>query len=391
MKYNVPMGEKLGLYVHIPFCEKKCRYCGFLSFPGYDDEAYERYTRALCKEIENCNEEFAAKYSVDTVFIGGGTPSLLSEDRMERIFSSLTKTFNIEKDAEITTESNPNSITPEKLKAYRKAGINRLSMGAQSMDDRILNALGRVHKKEDVVNAYEAARSAGIDNINIDLMFGVPEQSLEDVLDSVEQIIELGPEHISLYGLQLEEDTIFYEEYKSGILDVPEEAYERRMYHEAIRELKAAGYEHYEISNFALPGRKCRHNLKYWQLDNYLGLGLGAHSYIAGSRSKVVDSMEDYLALVNAGRRPTDPKADSFDSPKDAMGIYVFTALRKTEGVDTEDFERRFGISFFAQYKEKADFIKEYMDMGMLKMSGRFLQLTEEGIDISNDIMSEFV
>ena len=385
------MEEKLGIYIHIPFCEKKCRYCGFLSFPGYDDEAYESYTRALCAEIENCNEEFAAKYSVDTVFVGGGTPSLLSEERMGRIFGSLGRTFNIERDAEITTESNPNSVTQEKFEAYRTIGINRLSMGAQSMDDRILNALGRVHKKEDVLRAYEAARKAGFDNINIDLMFGVPEQSLGDVMDSVKQVIELGPEHISLYGLQLEEDTIFYEEYKSGILDVPEEAEERRMYHEAVNALKTAGYEHYEISNFALSGRKCRHNLKYWQLDNYLGLGLGAHSYIAGSRSKVVDSMDDYLALVSAGRRPTDPKAHSFDSHKDAMGIYVFTALRKTEGVDTEDFERRFGISFFARYRDKADIIKEYMDRGMLKMSGKYLQLTEEGIDISNDIMSEFV
>ena len=385
------MSEKLGLYIHIPFCEKKCRYCGFLSFDGYDDETYERYTRALCSEIEGYNETFTEIYSPDTIFIGGGTPSLLSPDRVKRIMDSVYRTFDVEEKAEITIESNPNSLTQEKLDAYIEAGINRLSMGAQSMDDRILEALGRVHRSGDVVRAYEMARSAGFTNINIDLMFAVPEQSLKDVLDSVGAVTEMGPEHISLYGLQLEEDTIFYEEYKSGILDIPEESEERRMYHEALAVIRGAGYQHYEISNCAMPGYECRHNLKYWHMENYLGAGLGAHSYIMGNRSKNVDYMDEYLLLTSAGRAPVDQTRTQMDTMEDAMGIFVFTALRTRRGVDLSEFESRFGEPFFTVYKDKADLIKKYIDDGLMVLSGNMLSLTEEGIDVSNDIMSEFV
>ena len=398
------MSEKLGLYIHIPFCEKKCRYCGFLSFADYGEDMYERYTRALCSEIEGCNSTFSSIYRPDTIFIGGGTPSLLPAEMIVRILCSVRKTFDVSGEAEITIESNPNSLTFEKLAAYRAAGINRLSMGAQSMDDSILDSLGRVHKSEDVEKAYCAARRAGFDNINIDLMFGVPEQSLGDVIDSVSKVISLGacdadlktsahkgPEHISLYGLQLEEDTIFYEEYKSGILDVPEEAAERAMYHEALALLRSAGYEHYEISNLCRPGFECRHNLKYWHMENYLGAGLGAHSYIGGSRSKNVDYMDEYLLLTSAGRAPVDQTRTVYDSREDAMGIFVFTALRTREGADLAEFEERFGEGFFSVYKDKADIVQQYMDDGLIKLSGSKLSLTEKGIDVSNDIMSEFV
>ena len=385
------MSEKLGLYIHIPFCEKKCRYCGFLSSGDYDDETYERYTRALCAEIEGYNETFSSIYNPDTIFIGGGTPSLLSPERIQRIFESIHRTFTVSENAEITIESNPNSLNDEKLAAYIGAGVNRLSMGVQSMDDHILDSLGRVHRSEDVRIAYEKAREAGFENINIDLMFGVPEQDPADVISSVEKIISMKPEHISLYGLQLEEDTIFYEEYKSGILDVPEEQIEREMYHDALSRLRDNGYIHYEISNCALPGYECLHNLKYWHMDNYLGAGLGAHSYINGNRSKNVDYMEEYLALTSVKRAPVDQTQTRMDTREDAMGIFVFTALRTRAGVDTAAFEKRFGESFFTVYKDKAGLIKEYIDDGLLILSGRHLALTEKGIDVSNDIMSEFI
>ena len=390
------MSEKLGIYIHIPFCEKKCRYCGFLSFSDYGEEMYERYTNALCSEIESCNSTFSSIYRPDTIFIGGGTPSLLPSEMIVRILGSVRRVFDVPQDAEITIESNPNSLTFDKLAAYKAAGVSRLSMGAQSMDDRILDSLGRVHKSEDVEKAYCAARRAGFDNINIDLMFGVPEQSLEDVLDSVRKVVSMGadhkgPEHISLYGLQLEEDTIFYEEYKSGMLDVPEEAAERVMYHEALSVLKEAGYEHYEISNLCRPGFECRHNLKYWHMGNYLGAGLGAHSYIRGSRSKNVDYMDEYLLLTSEGRAPVDQSRTVFDSREDAMGIFVFTALRTRDGVDLAAFEERFGEGFFSVYKDKVDIVQKYMDDGLLKLSGSKLSLTEKGIGVSNDIMSEFV
>lgn len=392
------MRKNLGLYIHIPFCEKKCRYCGFLSFEGYGDDVYEKYTNALCREIEGYNETFSSIYRPDTIFIGGGTPSLLPAEMIVRILKTVRTVFDVDDMAEITIEGNPNSLTYEKLKAYRKAGINRLSMGAQSMDDDILDSLGRVHRSSDVRRAFEDARRSGFGNINIDLMFGVPGQSFDDVMGSVREIIKIGsdaraggPEHISLYGLQLEEDTIFYEEYKSGILDVPDEADERRMYHDAIAAMRTAGYEHYEISNLCRPGHECRHNLKYWHMENYLGAGLGAHSYIGGSRSKNVDDMEEYLSLIQAGRAPTDQMKTTYDSREDAMGIFVFTALRTREGVDLTEFEERFAEGFFSVYKDKAGLVQQYRDEGLMTLSGSKLALTEKGIDVSNDIMSEFI
>lgn len=401
MAGKISMSEKLGLYIHIPFCERKCRYCGFLSFPGFGEELYERYTAALCKEISGYNEKFSSIYTPDTIFIGGGTPSLLDGEKIKRIMDSIRDSFFSGQgaaddgkgadDIEVTIESNPNSLTYEKLAAYRQAGINRLSMGAQSMNDRILDSLGRVHQSSDVGRAFEQARKAGFENINIDLMFGVPEQTLKDVLESVSSIIEMKPEHISLYGLQLEEDTIFYEEYKSGILDVPDEKEESRMYHAAADLLRQGGYDHYEISNWALSGYECRHNLKYWSMKDYLGAGPGAHSYIKGSRSKNVDRLDDYLDLIESGRSATDQRSYVFDSKEDAMGIFVFTALRTRQGVDTRAFEERFGESFFRVYKDRAELIKKYIDEGLMFLSGSRLALTEQGIDVSNDIMSEFV
>ena len=383
--------DKIGVYIHIPFCVRKCRYCGFLSFPGYPEEMYETFTEAAVRELKNFNEGFVGKYEADTVFIGGGTPSLLSGEQIGRLLDAVRGTFGISDDAEITMEANPNSLTAGKLAEYRAAGVSRLSMGAQSFSDRVLDSLGRVHKAADIERAFAEARAAGFDNINLDLMFAVPDQTMDDVMDSVKRAAELGPEHISLYGLQLEEDTIFYEEYKSGMLDLPDEEKEREMYMAAVKALKEAGYAHYEISNFAKPGYECRHNLKYWEMGGYVGLGPGAHSYIGGERRKNVDSLEDYLELTGAGRSATEPGSRAMDTRHDAMAVFVCTGLRKLEGIDLKEFENRFGEEFFGVYKEKADVIKEYMDRGLMKLSGSRLSITENGIYISNDIMSEFV
>lgn len=388
--------NKIGVYIHIPFCARKCRYCGFLSFPGYPPEMYEAYVDAAVSELKSFNEGFTGKYTADTVFIGGGTPSLLSGEQISRLIDAVRDTFGIAEDAEITMEANPNSLTRQKLEAYRAAGVTRLSMGAQSFSDRVLDSLGRVHKAADIGRAFRQAREAGFDNINLDLMFAVPDQTMEDLEDSLRQAIELGPEHISLYGLQLEEDTIFYEEYKSGIIDLPDEKDEEAMYHAAVKILTEAGYAHYEISNYAKPGYECRHNLKYWEMGDYIGIGPGAHSYVRGSapagerRSNVTD-LSEYIELASNGRPATDRESRVVDSKRDAMAVFVFTGLRKLEGIDLGEFERRFGNSFFSVYKDRADVIKMYMDSGMMKLSGNRLAITEKGIYISNDIMSEFV
>ena len=386
----------IGVYIHVPFCEKKCRYCGFLSFPGYPPEMYERFTAAAEAELASFNEGFTGSYVADTVFIGGGTPSLLSGEQAARLVRAAENAFGLSEGAEITIEANPNSLDPEKLAAYRKAGVTRLSMGAQSFSDTVLSSLGRVHRAAEIERAFNDARSAGFDDINLDLMFAVPGQSMDDVLESAARAAELGPEHISLYGLQLEEDTIFYEEYKSGLLDLPDEAAEEEMYHRAVDLLKAAGYEHYEISNFAMPGKRCRHNMKYWELCSYIGVGPGAHSYLRGTgltgeRRRNVCSMEDYLALTEQGKPAVDRTSVTVDTKEDAMSVFVFTGLRKLEGIDLAEFERLFGIGFFKAYRDKADVVKEYIDEGMMKLSGNMLSITEKGIYISNDIMSEFV
>lgn len=383
--------RNIGLYLHIPFCEKKCRYCGFLSFDIYNLEIYEEYTKSIISEIKNYNEAFKKINVPDTIFIGGGTPSLLSESQISRIMECIFEDFDVVKNAEITIEVNPNSVTREKLCAYKKTGINRLSMGVQSMDDDVLASLGRVHRKKDVLKAYDNAGEAGFENINMDLMFGVPGQSRESVKSSVKTLCELEPEHISFYGLQLEEDTIFYEEYKSGMIDLPGEEKERSIYHESVGYMKEKGYLHYEISNFAKAGFESKHNLKYWNLENYLGVGLGAHSYMHGTRTKNVDDMKEYLSLIHSGRSPRDAEFFHVDSKKDKMAIYVFTGLRKHDGISLSEFERKFGVGFFEAYREVVENLKNYMDSGFLEISGDSFRLTEKGIDISNDIMSEFV
>nr|HPR24564.1 radical SAM family heme chaperone HemW [Bacillota bacterium] len=352
-------------------------------------------------------KEYSENYTVDTVFIGGGTPSFASAEQTERITEAIYRDFYVSEDAEITIEGNPNSLSREKLRAYKAGGINRLSMGVQSMDDEILVHLGRVHKKDHILDAYENARNAGFENINFDLMFGVPDQTLKQWENTVSEVIKLAPEHISFYSMQLEEGTSFCRNYKKGLLDLTEESIVRGMYHEALRTFKNEGYMHYEISNLARPGFQCRHNLKYWSFEEYLSAGLGASSYITknlsgemsgdpagsitGSRFKNTESMETYLRLTGKGYLPIDLKSYHTDTIKESMAVYCFTALRKTDGINFADFTKRFGMDFFRAYRERADIIFKYRKKGLLNITGTGIALTEKGIDHSNDIMSEFV
>ena len=405
------MKKDLGIYIHIPFCVRKCPYCGFLSAPPKDADQISSYVDALEKEIGLAAEAYGKDRMVDTVFIGGGTPSLLSSEQTVRLVDRLAGAFTLIERPEITMEANPGTLTKEKLTAYAECGINRLSIGAQSFDDGILASIGRIHRRKDIFTAYEDARKAGFENVNLDLMFGLGGQTMEKWEETLREAIALDPEHISFYSLQIEENTPFYDLYKAGKLDTASDEAERRMHHKAIHMLRDAGFEHYEISNSAKPGKACRHNLKYWSMEEYIGLGLGAHSYIeddgpgacftpddgktnspftCGLRYNNEEDMSAYFDSIERGGLPIEQESVKRDTEKDAMGIYMFTGLRKRAGVDLKDFERRFGVPFASAFSID-DKLVGWRKAGYTEETGGHFRLTEKGIDRSNDIMSEFV
>ena len=378
--------NKIGLYVHVPFCLRKCRYCDFLSFECRDERALSQYADALCREISTRYEEWPYKV-VDTIYIGGGTPSILPAEDMKRVVECICSNFALADDPEITIEANPATIDDRKLETYLESGINRISIGVQSFDKSILNLLGRVHDKNDALNAVRMAKKAGFNNVNVDMMFGIPGQTLKMWRDSLRQCIFLRPEHISLYSLQIEEGTPFYKMMENGTLEPTPDSVDRTMYHDAVDMLTQAGYHHYEISNGALPGFESRHNLKYWSYREYLGLGPGASSFIGGHRFKNISSVLEYLKYIKQGLPPVKPEDVEKYTLRDDMGVYVFTGLRKTEGFDIRDFEETFRTDFFDVY-DPAILTRL---RGLVEMEGCILRLTEKGLDVSNKVMAEFV
>ncbi len=378
--------NSIGLYVHIPFCLRKCRYCDFLSFECHDERALHQYAEALLREISTRYEEWPYKI-VDSIYIGGGTPSILAAEDMKRIMDGIKDNFTVADGSEITIEANPATIDEQKLETYLESGINRISIGTQSFDSTILNLLGRAHDKNDALNAIRTAKKAGFKNINVDMMFGIPGQTSKMWRDSLRQCIFLRPEHISLYSLQIEEGTPFYKMMEKGTLEPAPDRVDREMYHDAISMLQQAGYNHYEISNVSLPGYESRHNLKYWSYREYLGLGPGASSFIGGHRFKNTSSVLDYLQFIKAGLPPVKQEDVEHYSQRDEMGVFVFTGLRKTGGFDIRDFEDTFGTDFFDVY-DPAIITKM---RGLIEMNGFVMKLTEKGLDVSNKVMAEFV
>ena len=428
------MTEKTGLYIHIPFCVKKCNYCAFLSFDAETSPRRE-YADALVNEITYRGEELGHP-QIDTVYVGGGTPSVLDISQMRDIMHAVSKSFRVRDGAEITIEANPatlgrkDGVMLAKLQAYRFMGFNRLSMGVQSMDNDRLHYLGRIHTAQNVERDMQLIRRKGFDNVNLDLMFSVPGQSTEDALRDLRKILEFEPEHISCYSLQIEEGTPFGDMAAGGKLtEVPDEE-DRRTYHEICRLLKEAGYEHYEISNFAKmrgvgaaggfgdggsltvddpdgpsPYRS-RHNSLYWDMSDYIGAGLGASGFVNGRRYKNTSDMGRYLAALGGpadGRLIQIPlEEDRQNDPFDCISEAVFTGLRRREGIGfeaaLEAYKRGGGEAggnpkeefwrIFAEAKEEAE---DYARRGLLIMDNEGLRLTEQGIDISNSIMSLFV
>lgn len=329
---------------------------------------------SLLSDIEEYGRVYGEEYIVDTVFIGGGTPSILPSPYIGEILACIFDCFTVDEDAEISMESNPKTLTYENLLSYRKAGVNRLSIGVQSLNDNCLKALGRVHTAADFKRNFIMAREAGFDNINMDLMFAIPGHTMEVWEETLDEAIALGPEHISFYSLQIEEGTPFYDMYRRGEFDQVPDDIDREMYHRAIAKLKAAGYEHYEISNAAKPGRACRHNLKYWSMEDYLGIGPSASSYMKGVRFAEAPLMEFHE-----------------NSQEDDMSEFVFTGLRKTCGISFDDFEKRYGKKFWDVFADSRAELEPYMEAGQLIETMEGLALSEEGFDISNAIMAIFV
>ena len=369
------------LYIHIPFCVKKCDYCDFLSGPA-DGERKKAYTEALLAEIRGIPLSERASREIISVFIGGGTPSLIEAADVERILETLRKYFSFSPDAEITIEANPGTLTGEKLEIYRKAGIGRLSLGLQSTEDRVLRTLGRIHTWQDFLESYRKARQAGFENINVDLMCAVPGQAYKDWIRSLRTVAELGPEHISAYSLIIEPGTPFAERE----LDLPDEDTEYRMYEDTAAVLGEYGYEQYEISNYALKGYACRHNIGYWRRTDYLGIGLGAASLLAGKRFHNTDRMEQYLKDSSV---PAKIRRDTALLTKtEQEEEFMFLGLRMTEGVSEEEFQLQFGVPMEQIYGEV---LEKYENMGFLEKKGEFWRRTRKGIHVSNHILADFL
>ncbi len=400
------MRSKTGIYIHIPFCVKKCNYCAFLSFEAESSPRSE-YTEALCEEIRLRAVETKGR-TIDTVYIGGGTPSVLDVSQMRDIIHTVRECYDIKKDTEITIEANPatlgrkDGVTLAKLQAYKYMGINRLSMGVQSMSNDRLHFLGRIHTAENVARDVKLAREKGFANINLDLIFSVPGESIEDALKDLDEIIALNPEHISCYSLQIEEDTPFADMIESGAMtEVPDEE-DRETYHAICKRLKDAGYEHYEISNFAKPGYRSRHNSLYWDMSDYIAFGLGASGFVNNNRYKNVSDIEEYMKTVGSGELPVDEIHEN--TPFDNISEAVFTGLRRQEGISYEDAIAAYGRvcpkdepvagakeRFWEIFKEAKDEADEFARNGLLIIDEEGLRLTEQGIDISNAIMALFV
>ncbi len=373
--------DRFGIYIHIPFCKKKCKYCDFVSFFS-NEEKIQTYFEKLIEEI---NSKKIENKNVNTIYIGGGTPSFVNSKYIVEILENINKKFKIDVNAEITLEINPGTITKEKLLDYKKVGINRVSIGLQSTQNRLLELIGRIHNYEDFIRTYNLCREVGIKNINTDLMLALPTQSKEELIESLTNIIKLEPEHISIYSLILEEGTKLQKMIEQNILQIPDEKTERKMYWDTKRILEKNGYNHYEISNFAKKGLESKHNLDCWNQEEYIGFGLAAHSYINSKRISNTTDIEEYIKCKNFNniiqiheKQTREEKAKEF----------MILGLRKIEGVSISDFERKFRINplFYFRFE-----INKLTENGLIEVDLDNIKLTKKGLDFANIVFEEFI
>lgn len=369
----------LELYVHIPFCVKKCDYCDFLSGPA-TKEVQEAYVKAVLQEIQNLPEENGRE--VSSVFIGGGTPSAIDASGIGEILDNLKTKFKFSPDAEISMEANPGTLTQDKLFLYRKYGINRLSLGLQSPDNRELKTLGRIHSYEEFLESYQLARQAGFTNINVDLMSAIPGQTYEGWVRNLRLVADLAPEHISAYSLIIEEGTPFAERQ----LDLPDEDTEYQIYEDTAAILEEYGYQQYEISNYAKEGFSCRHNIGYWKRIDYLGIGLGAASLYNEKRFSNTSDMSQYLEACADIERIRQDVCEL--SKREQMEEFMFLGLRMTKGIQETEFKKQFGTDLMSIY---GSVLEKYKSTGFLEYDAGFWRFTRKGIHVSNQILAEFL
>ncbi len=369
--------KEIGVYVHIPFCKRKCYYCDFISFCE-KDELQEKYINTVIQEIEdffNLNKNVKIK----TIYIGGGTPSFIDGKYIEKIMN----TFNKEDVVEATIEVNPGSTSLEKLKKYKECGINRLSIGLQSTEDRLLKKIGRIHNYNDFLATYNLAREVGFDNINVDLMIGLPGQTIEDVKSSLNKVINLNSSHISVYSLIVEENTIIYNLIEQNKIVLPDEELERNMYWYVKNYLELGGYEHYEISNFAKNGKKSLHNLDCWNQKEYVGFGASAHSYLNRKRFCNIGVLEEYIKDFKNTKEVQE--VQSFYETKQE---YMLLGLRKIKGVCISDFKNKFGENPIFLFKNE---LNKLIEEGLLEITTNNIKLTNKGLNFANLVWEEFV
>lgn len=378
--------EEASVYIHVPYCKSKCRYCNFNSYPGREDE-FGNYVNALLAELELRSQHLSAAV-VPTVFFGGGTPTVIGAEMLGAILDRCPAEAGlaVSPEAEISIEANPETVSPPLLDALLAAGFNRISLGVQSFSDTALRRLGRIHSGAQAALAVRQAAEAGFRNISVDLMFGIPAQDIAGWEEDLEAALSLRPQHISAYGLAVEEKTPFARLLKLGLISLPDEEACCKMYSAAVEKLARAGYEHYEISNFALPGYRCRHNVNYWRNGSYLGLGAGAHSYLDGERSANVDDPGRYIAMAaNAG---SAVRFHEKLAPRAALGEALMLGLRLLEGIDMEEYTGRYGVDF---QQEFGGTVAELVCQGFMEMEGGRLKLTRRGVLLSDEVFQKFL
>lgn len=372
--------KEISLYIHIPFCKQRCFYCDFPTFAG-KERFREEYIDALIKEIkEKCSD-----YLIKTIFIGGGTPSYLEENELEKLLMAVSK-LNLLDKLEYSMECNPGTVNENKLKIMKKYGINRISFGLQSCNDNLLKKIGRIHTFKEFLENYNLARKVGFDNINVDLMYGLPNLNIQDWKNTLESICELKPEHISAYSLIIEEGTAFYKLYEKDKLELPSEDEERVMDKITKDILKANGYHQYEISNFSLDGKECEHNKVYWSLEEYIGVGSASSSYMDGYRFANTSNINDYIEKISNNVSVVIDKYEN--SIEDEMEEFVFMGLRMVSGIDLLKFEKKFGVDINSIYKE---IIEKNIKDGLLVVQKNKMFLTAKGMELSNSVMSDFI
>lgn len=374
----------IGLYIHIPFCVSKCKYCDFNSHKINLEEKV-KYLEDLKEEMKLYKKEIGDN-EIDTVFIGGGTPSILTKEEIKLLFDNIKSNFKLKNNAEITMECNPGTLTVNKLKVMKECGVNRLSIGLQAVQNNHLKYIGRIHTYEEFEENYNQAKNVGFENINIDLMYALPNQKKEDWMESLEKVVKLNPTHISAYSLILEEGTELFNMYERNEFKLLDEDADIEMYEYTINYLKMHGYNQYEISNYAKEGFECKHNILYWKCENYLGLGVSASGYLNNTRYNNISDLDEYNKLIHSGKKPIEWQEKL--SIKDEIEESIFLGLRMNEGIKFKMFYEKYDFNFEEEYKNEINKLK---NMNLIEIRDGVLKLTQKGREISNSVFVEFM